>query len=540
MACRAMMDRSCHDPTARLDSHGQQERPRRHAAGARRAARPRRRPRSPRAERPPNAGRALRIRRRRADARGVEVFIAGAGGAAHLPGVVAAKTTLPVLGVPIPSGHLLGLDALLAIVQMPKGIPVATFAVGKAGAGNAASSPSPSWPASGLSSRRSSPPGARRRPTSCSRSPSSPRHGTQGLALTERLFRCNALAGVPSPLRPLANPPNPWATTDVEYLDGEAPTRRARGLRGPDARHPLPQRQPGRRLRLERQPVPRVLSRLRVLLRAPLARVPELRRRHRLRPQDRGEEARAGAPARGVRRRRSGRASSSIFSGVTDCYQPLEATLPRSRAAASRCAPSTGTRPAIITKSPLVERDIDVLQELGARRARLGHGERARSGTRRRRARSSRSSRRPARRMRTIERLARAGIDVGVMVAPIIPGLNDEDMGDVLRAARDAGATRAGTVLLRLPGAGEGGVRGAAARGAAAARRAGPPPHPGDARRQDVRRALRRARHGRGAVRRGDRSALRADGAEARTTRRARACADSRRSRRRSAGPRGR
>jgi 5-(carboxyamino)imidazole ribonucleotide mutase len=72
-----------------------------------------------------------------AEARGVEVFIAGAGGAAHLPGVVAAKTTLPVLGVPIPSGHLLGLDALLAIVQMPKGVPVATFAVGKAGAGNA-------------------------------------------------------------------------------------------------------------------------------------------------------------------------------------------------------------------------------------------------------------------------------------------------------------------------------------------------------------------------------------------------------------------
>jgi 5-(carboxyamino)imidazole ribonucleotide mutase len=73
-----------------------------------------------------------------APTRGVEVFVAGAGGAAHLPGVVAAKTTLPVLGVPIPSGHLLGLDALLAIVQMPKGIPVATFAVGKAGAGNAA------------------------------------------------------------------------------------------------------------------------------------------------------------------------------------------------------------------------------------------------------------------------------------------------------------------------------------------------------------------------------------------------------------------
>jgi len=73
-----------------------------------------------------------------AEARGVEAFIAAAGGAAHLPGVVAAKTTVPVLGVPVPSTSLLGLDALLSIVQMPQGIPVATFAVGKAGAGNAA------------------------------------------------------------------------------------------------------------------------------------------------------------------------------------------------------------------------------------------------------------------------------------------------------------------------------------------------------------------------------------------------------------------
>jgi 5-(carboxyamino)imidazole ribonucleotide mutase len=73
-----------------------------------------------------------------AEARGVEVFIAAAGGAAHLPGVVAAKTLRPVLGVPIASTALVGLDALLSIVQMPKGIPVATFAVGKAGAANAA------------------------------------------------------------------------------------------------------------------------------------------------------------------------------------------------------------------------------------------------------------------------------------------------------------------------------------------------------------------------------------------------------------------
>jgi 5-(carboxyamino)imidazole ribonucleotide mutase len=69
--------------------------------------------------------------------RGAQCFIAGAGGAAHLAGVVAAKTALPVLAVPMPSRHLQGLDSLLSMVQMPKGIPVATFAIGDAGAANA-------------------------------------------------------------------------------------------------------------------------------------------------------------------------------------------------------------------------------------------------------------------------------------------------------------------------------------------------------------------------------------------------------------------
>ncbi|HSH72053.1 MAG TPA: 5-(carboxyamino)imidazole ribonucleotide mutase [Methylophilaceae bacterium] len=68
---------------------------------------------------------------------GIKVIIAGAGGAAHLPGMVAAKTILPVLGVPVPSKHLQGQDSLLSIVQMPKGVPVATFAIGEAGAANA-------------------------------------------------------------------------------------------------------------------------------------------------------------------------------------------------------------------------------------------------------------------------------------------------------------------------------------------------------------------------------------------------------------------
>ncbi len=73
-----------------------------------------------------------------AAARGIQVIIAGAGGAAHLPGMLAAKTRIPVLGVPVPSRTLNGFDSLLSIVQMPAGVPVATFAIGSAGASNAA------------------------------------------------------------------------------------------------------------------------------------------------------------------------------------------------------------------------------------------------------------------------------------------------------------------------------------------------------------------------------------------------------------------
>lgn len=73
-----------------------------------------------------------------AEARGLRVIIAGAGGAAHLPGMLAAKTLVPVLGVPVPATALMGVDALLSIVQMPKGVPVGTLAIGKPGAQNAA------------------------------------------------------------------------------------------------------------------------------------------------------------------------------------------------------------------------------------------------------------------------------------------------------------------------------------------------------------------------------------------------------------------
>jgi 5-(carboxyamino)imidazole ribonucleotide mutase len=75
---------------------------------------------------------------RSARERGLRAIVAGAGGAAHLPGMIAAKTTVPVLGVPVPSKYLRGEDSLLSIVQMPRGVPVATFAIGEAGAANAA------------------------------------------------------------------------------------------------------------------------------------------------------------------------------------------------------------------------------------------------------------------------------------------------------------------------------------------------------------------------------------------------------------------
>lgn len=139
-----------------------------------------------------------------------------------------------------------------------------------------------------------------------------------------------------------------------------------------------------------------------------------------------------------------------MFSGVTDCYQPTEATLRLTRSCLEVCAEYRNPV-SIITKAPLVERDLDVLWQLHrdahvhvmlsipiwdqdmARAIEPGVAT-------------------PKRRIKAIETLAKAGIPVGVMVAPIIPGVSDEGMAHVLEAARDAGATSAGYVLLRLPG----------------------------------------------------------------------------------------
>ncbi|RYE91995.1 MAG: PA0069 family radical SAM protein [Myxococcales bacterium] len=142
-----------------------------------------------------------------------------------------------------------------------------------------------------------------------------------------------------------------------------------------------------------------------------------------------------------------------VFSGNTDCYQPLEASYRLTRGCLEVCADYRNPV-GIITKGALIERDLDVLTRLH-RDARVSiavslpflNEERART--------MEPHAPTPARRLQTIERLTAAGLRVSVMMAPVIPGLNDEEIGDVLRAARTAGAVRAGMTLLRLPGSAE-------------------------------------------------------------------------------------
>jgi DNA repair photolyase len=254
---------------------------------------------------------------------------------------------------------------------------------------------------------------------------------------------------VPSALRPLANPPNPWASTELEYLDGERPLAelevyedQTRGVLAhndsPDvgfdwsvnpyrgcfhacaycyARPSHEYLSFGAGTDFERKIVVK-------------RRAPELLREAFDRSAWAGELV--------------------AFSGVTDCYQPLEAHYRLTRQCLEVCVEYRNPV-SIITKAPLVERDIDVIQELG-RVARVGVMVSVPFWDEAKARAIEPFVTTPVRRMRTIERLARAGIRVGVMVAPIIPGLNDEDIGHILRGARDAGATRAGRVLLRLPG----------------------------------------------------------------------------------------
>jgi DNA repair photolyase len=250
-------------------------------------------------------------------------------------------------------------------------------------------------------------------------------------------------------VRAVANPPNPWASAEVEYLEGEAPSA------------PLEVYEDHTRAILAHNDSPDVgfswsVNPYRGCFHACAycyarpgheylsfgagtdfdrkivikPRAPELLREAFDQPKWRGEVV--------------------VFSGVTDCYQPLEASYRLTRGCLKVCAEYRNPA-GVISKSALVERDIDLMQEL-TRVARFSIHVSVPFWDEAKARAIEPFVTTPARRLRAIERLAKAGIGVGVMVAPIIPGLNDEDMVDVLRAARDAGATRAGMVLLRLPG----------------------------------------------------------------------------------------
>jgi len=249
--------------------------------------------------------------------------------------------------------------------------------------------------------------------------------------------------------RPVSNPPNPWASTEVEYLE-EIPPSRLEVLEDHSREVMARNNSPDVCFTWSVNPYRGCMHACAYCFARPSheylsmgagtdfetrivvkPHAPELLREAFERPRWQGETV--------------------AFSGVTDCYQPLEASMRLTRRCLEVCAEYRNPV-AIITKAPLIERDIDVLQTL-SREARLWvsisvpfhNPELARAvepyvAT-------------PKRRFQTIEKLAAAGISVAVSVAPVIPGLNDEDIAKVLASAREAGATRAHYTLLRLPGA---------------------------------------------------------------------------------------
>lgn len=250
-------------------------------------------------------------------------------------------------------------------------------------------------------------------------------------------------------LRPVANPPNPFASTDVEYLDGDVPDARLDVYEDHSRSILSKNDSPDLGFDYSVNPYRGCFHACAYCYARPtheylgLGAGTDFDRKIVVKPD-------APALLRESFDRKSWRGDLVVFSGVTDCYQPLEASYRLTRGCLEVCAEYKNPA-GIITKSPLVERDVDVLASL-ASVADLSvtvsvpfwDPEKSRAiepyvAT-------------PARRIRTIEKLARAGIRVGVNVAPIIPGLNDEEIAKVLEAAAGAGATHAGIVLLRLPG----------------------------------------------------------------------------------------
>jgi len=248
---------------------------------------------------------------------------------------------------------------------------------------------------------------------------------------------------------PIDNPPNPWASTEVEYLEEPPPEMRLEIYEDHSRQVLAENDSPDVGFRYSVNPYRGCFHGCAYCYARPsheylsFGAGTDFERRLVIKP-------RAPELLREAFSKRSWKHDTVVFSGVTDCYQPIEACYRLTRGCLEVCA-EMGTPAAVITKAPLVERDIDVLLAIKARThvnvvmsIPFWDADTARAiepyvAT-------------PARRLRTVERLAAAGIPVGVNVAPIIPGLNDRDIPRILEAARDAGASSAGYVLLRLPG----------------------------------------------------------------------------------------
>jgi DNA repair photolyase len=245
---------------------------------------------------------------------------------------------------------------------------------------------------------------------------------------------------------PVSNPPNPWASTEVEYLEAAPPEVKLEVYEDHTRQILATNDSPDVGFRWSVNPYRGCFHACAYCYARPSHEYLSFRagtdfdRKIVIKPH-------AAELLREAFSKKSWQFETVVFSGVTDCYQPLEASYRLTRGCLQVCA-AFGNPVGVITKAPLIERDADLLAALRAQvtiSVPFWDPDKARAiepyvAT-------------PKRRLRTIEILARQGIDVGVNVAPIIPGLNDQDIPAILAAARDAGARRANFVLLRLPGA---------------------------------------------------------------------------------------
>ena len=249
-------------------------------------------------------------------------------------------------------------------------------------------------------------------------------------------------------LQPVSNPPNPWSTAEVDYL-GEPPLAKLEVYEDHTREILASNDSPDIGFRYSVNPYRGCFHSCAYCYARPtheylgLGAGTDFDRKITLKPH-------APQLLREAFERRSWTGELIMFSGVTDCYQPLEASYRLTRGCLEVCAEYKNPV-AVITKAPLIERDLDVLLEL-KRVARVGVTLSIPLWQRAHAHALEPFVATPQRRMETVARLAKAGIDVGVNIAPLIPGLGDEDIAEILEAAKDAGCTRASVIFLRLPG----------------------------------------------------------------------------------------